>query len=174
MKVISCASTDNGDEHSYLFEMSGAALYKSSIASLPTAPEAKTHERSSTTNSSVSRMDVDDVEKLEERASTLRKELANKNKYLKVVMDQLRELTNDVSTWKSPCSEPNHSYTSTAAKDPGRRRRSSPATRSYHLALEGGALHPWVSVPLDSPSSANSSKSPFIQTYKNPSNQPFP
>ncbi|XP_074345859.1 mediator of RNA polymerase II transcription subunit 30-like [Apium graveolens] len=104
MKVISCASTDNGDEHSYLFEMSGAALYKSSIASLPTAPEAKTHERSSTTNSSVSRMDVDDVEKLEERASTLRKELANKNKYLKVVMDQLRELTNDVSTWKSPCS----------------------------------------------------------------------
>ncbi|KAL8111337.1 hypothetical protein AgCh_019162 [Apium graveolens] len=70
--------------------------------------------------------------------------------------------------------EPNHSYTSTAAKGPGRRRRSSPATRSYHLALEGGALHPWVSVPLDSPSSTNSSKSPFIQTCKNSSNQPFP
>ncbi|KAL8122220.1 hypothetical protein AgCh_018823 [Apium graveolens] len=38
--------------------------------------------------------------------------------------------------------EPNHSYTSTAAKDPGRRRRSSPATRSYHLALEGGVEPP--------------------------------
>ncbi|KAL8109034.1 hypothetical protein AgCh_025216 [Apium graveolens] len=34
--------------------------------------------------------------------------------------------------------EPNHNYTTTAEKDPGRRRRSSPATRSYHLALEGG------------------------------------
>ncbi|KAL8120547.1 hypothetical protein AgCh_017651 [Apium graveolens] len=45
--------------------------------------------------------------------------------------------------------EPNHSYTSTAAKDPGRRRRSSPATRSYHLALEGGlnilgSRCPWI------------------------------
>ncbi|KAK1359594.1 Mediator of RNA polymerase II transcription subunit 30 [Heracleum sosnowskyi] len=106
------STTDNGgNEYSYLFEMSGAAHYKSCftsllslLASLPPAPKAKPHETSSTTNSSVSPMEEDDVEKLEERASTLRKELANKNKYLKVLMDQLRELTNDVSTWKSPCS----------------------------------------------------------------------
>ncbi|KAL8148169.1 hypothetical protein AgCh_005501 [Apium graveolens] len=35
-------------------------------------------------------------------------------------------------------------------------RTEPPAHRSYHLALEGGAFHPWVSVPLDSSSSANS------------------
>lgn len=49
MKVKSSttdSTTDNGDEHSYLFEMSGGALYKSSfasllslLASLPTAPK---------------------------------------------------------------------------------------------------------------------------------------
>ncbi|KAL8089675.1 hypothetical protein AgCh_039235 [Apium graveolens] len=39
-------------------------------------------------------------------------------------------------------NDPNHSYTSTTAKDSGRRRRSSPATRSYYLALEGGAEPP--------------------------------
>ncbi|XP_077251778.1 mediator of RNA polymerase II transcription subunit 30-like [Tasmannia lanceolata] len=32
------------------------------------------------------------------------KELANKNKYLERFIDQIRELINDISTWKSPCS----------------------------------------------------------------------
>ncbi|XP_040988510.1 mediator of RNA polymerase II transcription subunit 30-like isoform X2 [Juglans microcarpa x Juglans regia] len=32
------------------------------------------------------------------------KELASKNRYLKVLIDQLRDLITDVSTWQSPCS----------------------------------------------------------------------
>ncbi|XP_074351480.1 uncharacterized protein LOC141690592 [Apium graveolens] len=52
---------------------------------------------------------------------------------------------------------PNSNYTSST---PRRSRhgvgRSLPTHRSYHLALNGGALHLWVSVPLDSLSSANS------------------
>ncbi|KAD4889099.1 hypothetical protein E3N88_21172 [Mikania micrantha] len=43
-----------------------------------------------------------DVEKLEEQASDLRKELESKNKYLKLLIDQLRELITDISTWQSP------------------------------------------------------------------------
>nr|GEZ17116.1 mediator of RNA polymerase II transcription subunit 30 [Tanacetum cinerariifolium] len=43
-----------------------------------------------------------DAEKLEERASALRKELEDKNKHLKLLIDQLRELITDVSTWQSP------------------------------------------------------------------------
>ncbi|KAK1357947.1 Mediator of RNA polymerase II transcription subunit 30 [Heracleum sosnowskyi] len=98
------------------FEMGGGALdearlrYKSSVAalrnllaSIPTS-QTKRYEMDSTSDSPVSPMDEDDVAKLEERASTLRKELANKNKYLKVLIDQLRELINDVSTWQSPCT----------------------------------------------------------------------
>ncbi|KAL8090586.1 hypothetical protein AgCh_039872 [Apium graveolens] len=50
-----------------------------------------------------------------------------------------------------------------AQKIQGRRQTEPPAHRSYHLALEGGALYPWVSVPLDSPSSANSQESPHLK-----------
>ncbi|WOG99395.1 hypothetical protein DCAR_0518743 [Daucus carota subsp. sativus] len=97
------------------FEMGGGALdearlrYKSSVAALRNLlaaipnSQAKAYEMDST-DGSISPMDEDDTEKLEERAATLRKELANKNKYLKVLIDQLRELINDVSTWQSPCS----------------------------------------------------------------------
>ncbi|KAL1812374.1 hypothetical protein ACET3Z_022439 [Daucus carota] len=103
MKTIS----DHAGDYAHLFEMCGGAHYKSSFASLLSlvaALKAKSYEMSSPTHSSISPMDEDDVEKLEERASTLRKELANKNEYLKVLMDQLRELMNDVSSWQSQCS----------------------------------------------------------------------
>ncbi|KAJ8772290.1 hypothetical protein K2173_027467 [Erythroxylum novogranatense] len=48
--------------------------------------------------------DQAEVEKLEERAASLRKELAKKNTYLKLLIDQLRDLITDISTWQSPCS----------------------------------------------------------------------
>ncbi|KAH7578567.1 hypothetical protein JRO89_XS01G0399700 [Xanthoceras sorbifolium] len=48
--------------------------------------------------------DVVDIDKLEDRASILRKELANKNEYLRLLIDQLRNLISDISTWQSPCS----------------------------------------------------------------------
>uniref|UniRef100_A0A5B7BQJ8 Putative mediator of RNA polymerase II transcription subunit 30-like isoform X2 n=1 Tax=Davidia involucrata TaxID=16924 RepID=A0A5B7BQJ8_DAVIN len=110
----------NGDASSdstHHFEMGGGALdearlrYKSSVASLrsvlaaiPNSQKAKAYDAGSTTGSSVSPADQVEIEKLEERASALRKELANKNKYLKLLIDQLRDLITDISTWQSPCS----------------------------------------------------------------------
>ncbi|KAL6207609.1 hypothetical protein ACLB2K_018566 [Fragaria x ananassa] len=48
--------------------------------------------------------DETEVEKLEEQASNLRKELVKKNAYIKGLIDQLRDLITDISTWQSPCS----------------------------------------------------------------------
>ncbi|KAJ9568216.1 hypothetical protein OSB04_004182 [Centaurea solstitialis] len=103
----------NGDATSsdtgHHFEMGGGALdearlrYKSSVAALrsvltaiPNSRKAKAYD--------IDPMSTDnlDAEKLEERASALRKDLENKNKHLKVLIDQLRELITDVSTWQSP------------------------------------------------------------------------
>ncbi|KAK8547871.1 hypothetical protein V6N13_123297 [Hibiscus sabdariffa] len=82
--------------------------YKNSVASLrtvltaiPNSQKAKAFETGSTASSPAYEADV---EKLEEQASNLRKELANKNEYVKRLIDQLRELITDVSTWQSPCS----------------------------------------------------------------------
>ncbi|KAA8542105.1 hypothetical protein F0562_023257 [Nyssa sinensis] len=99
------------------FEMGGGALdearlrYKSSVASLrsvlaaiPNSQKAKAYDAGSTTSSSVSTADQVEIENLEERASALRKELANKNKQLKLLIDQLRDLITDISIWQSPCS----------------------------------------------------------------------
>ncbi|XP_064980084.1 mediator of RNA polymerase II transcription subunit 30-like isoform X2 [Musa acuminata AAA Group] len=70
-----------------------------------------------------SRADAVELERLEERASSLRKtqryatetirckelfgltqELENKNKHLKLLIDQLRDLITDIAMWQSPCS----------------------------------------------------------------------
>ncbi|KAF5476538.1 hypothetical protein F2P56_003283 [Juglans regia] len=96
---------------------SGGALeearfrYKSSVnslravlAAIPNSEKAKSFELGSTPSGPLSPAGQDEIEKLEERASGLRKELASKNRYLKVLIDQLRDLITDVSTWQSPCS----------------------------------------------------------------------
>ncbi|PON77278.1 Mediator of RNA polymerase II transcription subunit [Parasponia andersonii] len=57
-----------------------------------------------TATGSVSQAEQVEIENLEERASNLRKELANKNSYLKILIDQLRDLITDISMWQSPCS----------------------------------------------------------------------
>ncbi|MCO5587888.1 hypothetical protein L7F22_041840 [Adiantum nelumboides] len=46
--------------------------------------------------------DPAEVEKLEERVSILREEVKNKNKVVKLLIDHLRELVNDISMWQSP------------------------------------------------------------------------
>ncbi|KAI8529225.1 hypothetical protein RHMOL_Rhmol12G0208300 [Rhododendron molle] len=110
----------NGDVSSdsgHHFEMGGGALdearlrYKSSVAALrsvlaaiPNSQKANPYDTGSTTSSSVSPPDQAEIEKLEERASVLKQELANKNKHLKLLIDQLRDLITDISTWQSPCS----------------------------------------------------------------------
>lgn len=48
--------------------------------------------------------DEDEIEKLEEQALSLRKEIAEKNVHVKELIDKFRQLIADISTWQSPCS----------------------------------------------------------------------
>ncbi|XAR67881.1 hypothetical protein NMG60_11002817 [Bertholletia excelsa] len=110
----------NGDASSdsaHHFEMGSGALeearlrYKSSVAALravlaaiPNSQKAKAYNAGSITSSSVSLADQAELEKLEEQASVLKQDLASKNRCLKLLIDQLRDLITDISTWQSPCS----------------------------------------------------------------------
>ncbi|KAM0033256.1 putative mediator of RNA polymerase II transcription subunit 30 [Helianthus debilis subsp. tardiflorus] len=75
---------------------SSVAALRSVINAIPNSRKAKAYD-----NDPMSTDELD-AEKLEERASELRKELEDKNKYLKLLIDQLRELITDISTWQSP------------------------------------------------------------------------
>ncbi|KAL3819098.1 hypothetical protein ACJIZ3_005003 [Penstemon smallii] len=84
--------------------------YKSSVASLRSviiaisnAQKAKASE-AAPTSISASPEDETEIEKLEEQAATLRMEVEEKNKHIKRLIDQLRNLLADISTWQSPCS----------------------------------------------------------------------
>ncbi|GKV13729.1 hypothetical protein SLEP1_g24713 [Rubroshorea leprosula] len=110
-------AASNGGHHSDIGGIGGSGSgalddarfrYKNSVASLravlaaiPNSQKAKAFETGSADSSPA---DQAEIEKLEEQASNLRKDLANKNEYLKLLIDQLRELITDVSTWQSPCS----------------------------------------------------------------------
>ncbi|CAA3025355.1 Hypothetical predicted protein [Olea europaea subsp. europaea] len=109
----SSASASAAQSHHPNFDIGGGALdearlrYKAAVAALRSvltaisnAEKAKAPEAIS----SVSLSEQTEIEKLEEQASTLRKELTNKNKHLKLLIDQLRNLIADISTWQSPCS----------------------------------------------------------------------
>ncbi|XP_068312267.1 mediator of RNA polymerase II transcription subunit 30-like [Pyrus communis] len=78
-------------------------LLRAVLAAIPKSRKA-TSKTSSTAVGSESPADEAELEKLDERASNLRKELANKNVYIKFLIDQLRDLITDISTWQSPCS----------------------------------------------------------------------
>lgn len=91
------------DEARHRYKTSVAAL-RAVLTAIPNSHKAKSFEMVSSPVDSVSRSDEVEINKLEERASLLRKELANKNKYLKRLIDQLRDLITDISAWQSPCS----------------------------------------------------------------------
>ncbi|XP_043696368.1 mediator of RNA polymerase II transcription subunit 30-like isoform X3 [Telopea speciosissima] len=83
--------------------------YKSSVASLREVLSAipnslKACETDSTIGTSESQEDQAEIEKLEKQVTNLRKELTDKNKHLKLLIDQLRDLITDISMWQSPCS----------------------------------------------------------------------
>ncbi|XP_073225486.1 mediator of RNA polymerase II transcription subunit 30 [Cicer arietinum] len=81
--------------------------YKNAVAGLRTILAAIPNSQKVNTfdsGSADSPADEAEIEKLEERASSLRKELVNKNLHLKILIDQLRELITDISTWQSPFS----------------------------------------------------------------------
>ncbi|KAL5543890.1 hypothetical protein UlMin_007674 [Ulmus minor] len=80
--------------------------YKSSLASLrailaaiPSSQKGRAFE-----TGSLPQAEQVEIENLEEKASNLRKELAMKNEHLRILIDQLRDLISDISTWQSPCS----------------------------------------------------------------------
>ncbi|KAJ9140155.1 hypothetical protein P3X46_030835 [Hevea brasiliensis] len=103
--AVGGVGTSNGalDEARFRYKNSVAAL-REVLAAIPNSQKAKAFETGSTTNSTSSPANQAEIEKLEEQASNLRKELVNKNAYLKLLIDQLRDLVTDISTWQSPCS----------------------------------------------------------------------
>ncbi|CAI0392233.1 unnamed protein product [Linum tenue] len=97
-------STYNGalDEARFRYKSSVAAL-REVLAAIPNSHKAKPFETGSPASGSLS--PEADIDKLEERASNLRKELAEKNIHVKRLIDQLRELVTDISTWQSPYAD---------------------------------------------------------------------
>jgi len=77
--------------------------YKSAVAALR-ASIAAVSSCAQDIGSTESEAHHAEIEKLEERASALRKEIESKNKHVKLLMDQLRELITDISMWQSPYS----------------------------------------------------------------------
>ncbi|KAL7112039.1 hypothetical protein ACP275_05G128300 [Erythranthe tilingii] len=112
----SASASQSHPQNHNSFEIGGGALdearlqYKSSVASLRSvltaisaAQKAKVPEMVPT-SASVSPTDQMEIEQLEEQHSILRKEVGEKNKQIKILIDQLRDLLADISTWQSPCA----------------------------------------------------------------------
>ncbi|PNX94508.1 mediator of RNA polymerase II transcription subunit 30-like protein [Trifolium pratense] len=81
--------------------------YKNAVTGLRTVLTAIPNSQKANTfdsGSAASPADEAEIEKLEEQASSLKKELADKNLHIKILIDQLRELITDISTWQSPFS----------------------------------------------------------------------
>ncbi|KAH0641536.1 hypothetical protein KY289_032510 [Solanum tuberosum] len=113
---ISSDTSSSSSASAQHLDIGGGALdesrlrYKSSIASLRSvlmaisnSQKAKALEAASASGS-LSAADQAEIEQLEDRASSLKKELVDKNKHLKLLIDQLRDLLSDLCTWQSPCS----------------------------------------------------------------------
>lgn len=77
--------------------------YKSAVAALRASIFAVS-SCAQDIGSTESEADHAEIERLEEHASALRKEIESKNKQVKLLMDQLRDLITDVAMWQSPCS----------------------------------------------------------------------
>ncbi|XP_066349633.1 mediator of RNA polymerase II transcription subunit 30 [Miscanthus floridulus] len=77
--------------------------YKSAVAALWASISAVS-SCAQDIGSTESEADHAEIERLEEHASALRKEIESKNKQVKLLMDQLRNLITDVAMWQSPCS----------------------------------------------------------------------
>lgn len=87
------------EEARYRYKNAVAAL-RTILTAIPNSQKAKSLDA----GSAASPVNEVEVDKLEERASSLRRELANKNLHLKTLIDQLRDLITDISTWQSPFS----------------------------------------------------------------------
>ncbi|KAF3785368.1 Mediator of RNA polymerase II transcription subunit 30 [Nymphaea thermarum] len=73
------------------------------ISAITNSQAAEQNEAGSMMGTSEAKSDPMEIKKLEERVAELKKEIAIKNRYLEILMDQLRELIGDISMWQSPC-----------------------------------------------------------------------
>ncbi|KAG7539049.1 hypothetical protein ISN44_As13g027330 [Arabidopsis suecica] len=88
------------DEASLRYKNSVTSL-RAVLAAIPNSHKAKASEMENGFGSPESE---DEIEKLEAQALSLRMEIAKKNVHVKELIDKLRELIADISTWQSPCS----------------------------------------------------------------------
>ncbi|XP_074295435.1 mediator of RNA polymerase II transcription subunit 30-like [Silene latifolia] len=101
-------NTDISSDPSH--DMGGSALdearlrYKSSVASLRAILDAIPDSQPAAMDSSPSQVDEVEIMKLEEQKAYMRVELAEKNKHLKHLIGELRDLITDIATWQSPYS----------------------------------------------------------------------
>lgn len=79
---------------------SSATSLRTVITAIFNSPQMREQEDPS--NSLTDKSDPAEVERLEQRASELREEVVKKNKVVKFLIDQLRELISDISMWQSP------------------------------------------------------------------------
>lgn len=83
------------DEARHRYKIAVTALRASIAAVSPGTQEMGSTE---------SKADQAEVERLEEHAASLRKEIESKNKHVKLLIDQLCDIISDISMWQSPCS----------------------------------------------------------------------
>ncbi|KAL0789294.1 hypothetical protein Bca101_005540 [Brassica carinata] len=88
------------DEASLRYKNSVTSL-RAVIAAIPNSQKAKVSEAD---NGLGTPEEEDEIEKLEEKALSLRKEIAEKNVHVKELIGKFRQLIADISTWQSPCS----------------------------------------------------------------------
>ncbi|KFK28059.1 hypothetical protein AALP_AA8G466400 [Arabis alpina] len=88
------------DEAGLRYKNSMTSL-RSVLAAIPNSQKAKASEMENGVETPESE---EEIEKLEEQALSLRKEIAKKNVHVKELIDKFRELIADISTWQSPCS----------------------------------------------------------------------
>ncbi|CAH2043679.1 unnamed protein product [Thlaspi arvense] len=88
------------DEASLRYKNSVTSL-RAVLAAIPNSQKAKASETESGLGTPESE---EEIEKLEEQALSLRKEIAKRNVHVKQLIDKFRELIADISTWQSPCS----------------------------------------------------------------------
>jgi len=80
--------------------------YKPAVSSLRSvlASIATSLKKGGLESSNSEQNDEDEIERMEKHASILRKELIEKNKQQKLLIDQFRTLIAIVTLWQSPCS----------------------------------------------------------------------
>ncbi|KAF2537831.1 hypothetical protein F2Q68_00018989 [Brassica cretica] len=88
------------DEASVRYKNSVTSL-RAVLVAIPNSQKAKAYVMENGLETPES---VEEIEKLEEQALSLRQEVAKKNVHVKELIDKFRELIADISTWQSPCS----------------------------------------------------------------------